>query len=112
MQLTRVLDEYEWDVDTMIRCWGEMDTYLPVSEKIETLRRLSSALREVQGPWVELLIAHGELVFALWSKRYGNRHIGSRDVKSAREQHSACIAALRMRCLKLLAEQQSEGEPG
>jgi hypothetical protein len=102
MQLVAALDEYELDTATMIAAWPNLEHYAAVSEKVETIRMFCAALPEVSVPWVELLIAHAELVHHLWRVQYAlvKLHDAGSQMATVRERHAAAIGALRNRCLR------------
>src|SRR5215217_723115 len=93
-QLVAALEQYELDVTAMIECWPELERYREVSEQVERIRMYSSALSEVRVQWVELLIAHSELVHFLWKVQYGPKD-GTRElIDSVRAHHSDAVTAL------------------
>ena len=100
-QLAAALDEYERDTAAMLESWPDLERYRKVSAQIETIRSYSSGVPEARVQWVELLIAHGELVHSLWRVQYGDQAVASTDVLPVREHHSSCVAALRQRCQRL-----------
>ena len=102
-QLAAALETYEQHVTAMVDTWLDMDLYRQVSDEIEEIRMLSAALPQLSVHWVELLIAHAELVHSLWRLRFredGEDHARLREV---RDRHAACVHSLRGRCLRLLA---------
>jgi hypothetical protein len=110
MQLVAALDAYELDTATMIAAWPDLDHYAEVSEKVETIRMYCAALPEVSVPWVELLIAHAELIHHLWRVQYALVKVeGAGDhLATVRERHAVAIVALRNRCLRAVGKPQRQ----
>lgn len=102
-QLAAALDEYDEDVGRMVDTWLDMELYHRVSAEIEEIRGFSAALPQLSVPWVELLIAHAELVHSLWRLRFQEVGAHRERLDEVREHHSACVASLRSRCLRLMA---------
>jgi hypothetical protein len=102
-QLAAGLEKYEQSVQRMADRWLDMECYRTVSDEIEQIRMYSGALPQLSAPWVELLIAHAELVHCLWRGEHAATLPDGRTLPQVREHHSACVAALRSRCLRLLA---------
>ena len=105
--LVAALDQYEQDLAAMIAHWPDLERYRAASEQVEKIRIYSSALPQARVQWVELLIAHAELVHFLWRVQYGNEHAAEADMARVREHHAACAAALRNRCLRIAARPPS-----
>jgi len=84
----------------MIAGWPDLDRYRDVSAQVETIRMYCSALPDVRVQWVELLIAHAELVHFLWRTQYGVTQDVLEEIGAVRDHHADCIAALRNRCLR------------
>ena len=101
-QLAAALDSYEEDVAAMMGPRLDMDLYRQVSEEVDRIRLHAEALPSLNAHWVELLIAHTELVHCLWRNHYGHETALPGAVEAVRAHHSGCIAALRGRCLRLL----------
>jgi hypothetical protein len=102
-QLSAALEKYGHDAEKLIRDWPDMDLYREVSTQIDGLRMYSSALPHARVQWVELLIAHAELVHGLWRCEYGAPASGQREqLAQLRERHADCVAALRSRCLRVI----------
>ena len=102
-QLAAALEQYDQDVTAMVDTWLDMDLYHQVSAQVERIRMYSAALPALSVHWVELLIAHAELVHSLWRLRFQEVEADRARLQQVRERHARCIASLRMRCLRLLA---------
>jgi hypothetical protein len=102
-QLVAALDQYDRDAGTMVDTWLDMDLYRRVSEEIEEIRMYSAALPQLSVHWVELLIAHAELVHSLWRLRFREIEADRGRLAELRERHTDCVKALRGRCLRVLA---------
>ena len=101
-QLAAGLEEYDQSVQQMLDTWLDMDLYRRVSAQIEQIRMYSAALPQLSVAWVELLIAHAELVHCLWRAQLAPALPDGRTLAQVREHHSDCVAALRGRCVRLL----------
>jgi hypothetical protein len=102
-RLAAALEEYERDVARMVDTWLDMDLYRDVSEQVEEIRMFTAALPQLSVPWVELLIAHAELVHSLWRLRFQDVETDRERFGEVREHHTACIHSLRSRCVRLLS---------
>jgi hypothetical protein len=111
LQMAVALEQYDKDTASMIEAWPDLDLYRAVSAGIETIRTYSGDLPEVRVQWVELLIAHAELVHFLWRTQYGDRAGALDQIASVREHHARCIAALRARAVGAASRPQQR-QPG
>jgi hypothetical protein len=105
-QLAAALEKYDLDVNRMVDTWLDMERYRVVSEEIDRIRLYSSALPSLNVHWVELLIAHAELVHSLWRLRFREEEADREKLQQVRERHSRCIESLRVRCLRLLSRNE------
>ena len=103
MQLVAALDRYEGDVGTMLETWLDMERYRAVSAQVEEIRLYSATLPQVSVPWVELLIAHAELVHCLWRQQFDSPESHLAACSDLRARHGECIASMRARCLGFVA---------
>lgn len=113
LQLAAALDPYDRDAAAMVAGWPDMDLYRSVGEQVEKIRMYSNALPAAGVQWVELLIAHAELMHLLWQGQSGGTADGLAQVAARRDRHAACVLALRHRCLQLVGRHNSllpEGE--
>jgi hypothetical protein len=101
LQIAAELETYDSDATAMVDAWPDLERYRAVSDQIEGVRMLCSSLPQVGVQWVELLIAHAELVHVLWRLQYGEGPAVRADVGPVRERHAECVRALRRRCLRL-----------
>lgn len=101
MQLVVSLDAYEADTARMVANWPDLDLYRSVSDQVEQIRMQASALPEARVQWVELLIAHAELVHLLWQAKYGDGKVSTEHTAKARGHHTDVVAALRNRSLRI-----------
>jgi hypothetical protein len=99
-QLVATLDQYEADTAAMIAGWPDLDQYGAVTSHVEKIRRYSAALPELRVEWVELLIAHAELVHHLWRVQHAPEDAVRQAVQPLRAQHAGAIVGLRKRCLR------------
>jgi hypothetical protein len=99
-QLVATVERYESHVDQLITSWLDMDAYRTVSSEIDEIQLYSSSLPQLAVQAVALLIAHSELVFALW-RAWGTRPDGH-EVQECMRRHQACVWDLHRSCLKFL----------
>jgi hypothetical protein len=102
LQLVMALERYAQDTGRMIASWPDLELYRSVSDQIETIRMYAAALPDARVQWVELLIAHSELVHLLWRVQYGQGKAMA-DTLEARLHHTDALAAMRNRCLRVVA---------
>ena len=107
-QLVAALDRYELDTARMVDAWPDMDLYHEVSAQLEEIRMYCVPVTGVRVQWVDLLIAHAELVHVLWRVQYGRQTEDASDLQPVREHHADCIQSLRQRCLRYLARSQAK----
>lgn len=102
-QLAAALEQYDQDVSHMVNTWLDMELYQQVSSEIEDIRHFSAALPHASVHWVELLIAHAELVHSLWRLRFREVDSDRERLKQIRAHHATCVELLRSRCLRQIA---------
>ncbi|MDB5898653.1 MAG: hypothetical protein JWP41_2255 [Ramlibacter sp.] len=105
-QLMAALEKYDADSARMVDTWPDLELYREVSTEIENIRMYSAALPEVRVQWVELLIAHAELIHFLWRVKYGESGDAQEEIASVREHHSDCVKALRNRSIRVIHRSQ------
>jgi hypothetical protein len=105
-QLVAALEKYGKDTDAMVDNWPDLELYREVSAQIETIRMYSAALADVRVQWVELLIAHAELIHFLWRVKYGESADAQEQIAGVRAHHADCIAALHTRSLRVIQRSQ------
>lgn len=105
-QLVAALEKYDADADAMVENWPDLDRYREVSAQIENIRMYSAALSDVRVQWVELLIAHAELIHFLWRVKFGESLDAKAQIASVREHHADCVVALRNRSLRVIQRSQ------
>jgi hypothetical protein len=108
-QLAAALDSYELDVAEMLATWPDLQRYRDVSEQVERIRMYSAELPVVRVQWVELLIAHAELIHMLWRAQYANSTEARSQIDVVREHHADAIRSLRARCLRFLGRRDVKG---
>lgn len=93
----------------MVQGWLDMEVYRRVSNEIEEIRMFSAALPQLSVTWVELLIAHAELVHSLWRLRFQEVDADREQLVQVRERHAACVRGMRNRTLRLLSRADERG---
>lgn len=101
LQLAETLDAYEAALAEMLEAWPDLRRYAAVSAKVEEIRLLSGALPSLSAQWIELLIAHAELMHCLWRLQFGSRGPQAKGLGEMRAHHGFCVTALRAACLSL-----------
>lgn len=104
LQLAAALDAYDRDAAAMVARWPDMELYRSVGEQVETIRMYSNALPAAGVQWVELLIAHAELLHLLWQAQSGGTAGERAQLAALRDRHADSVLALRHRCLRLVGE--------
>ena len=96
------LERYQLHITQLAGNWLDMDLYHTVAADVEQVRGSCAPLPQLSGPWVALLIAHAELMHALWrgSRPGGAASAGERQDLLARTR-SAC-GRLQDLCMQLL----------
>ncbi|NML45203.1 hypothetical protein HHL11_15725 [Ramlibacter sp. G-1-2-2] len=110
-QLAAALERYGQDAGRMADTWLDMELYRSVSDQVEQIRMYSSALPQLSVQWVELLIAHAELVHSLWRARFREGEGDAALLFEVRERHAACVEGLRQRCLRFLSREDRSPGP-
>ncbi|MEJ5988561.1 hypothetical protein WG902_01080 [Ramlibacter sp. PS3R-8] len=106
LQLVDALERYAADTTQLVANWPDLERYRSVSEQIDQIRLFVSGLPEARVQWVELLIAHAELVHLLWRAHYGHGGVTLDDTLHARLHHTDSVAALRSSCLRMVSKPQ------
>jgi hypothetical protein len=109
LQLAAALDQYEREVASMIETWLDMELYGTVSERVEEIRMYSADLPQLSVQWVELLIAHAELVHTLWRLRFREDPQDRLHYEEVRARHAGCLDSMRRRCHRLLLRKPEAG---
>lgn len=89
------LERYEVHLRQLVARWLDAELYHTVSQDMQEVRRCCHALPPLSAGWVALLIAHAELVQALWR----NEPTAQRQRQLA--QVLECVHAVRDRCMRL-----------
>lgn len=109
--LIAALEKYGEDAGRMADTWLDMELYRSVSDQVEQIRIYSSALPQLSVQWVELLIAHSELVHCLWRLRFREGPEDAALLSEVRLRHAACVASLRQRCVRFLSHDKASTPP-
>lgn len=102
-QLVASLEKYAADVGRMVDTWLDMDLYRDVSEQVEEIRLYSAALPAFSSAWVELLIAHAELVHSLWRLEFRENEAHYVKLKEVRSRHAESVERLQAACRRNLS---------
>lgn len=102
-QTLAALERYQTHVRRLVANWQDPALYHEVSQDMEQVRRCCRQLSALSDAWVSLLIAHAELMHALWQvSRMGSKVDG--------EERTRLLAAVDQRvraaqdiCMRMLA---------
>jgi hypothetical protein len=103
IQLAGALELYERDMERLIGTWLDVDLYHAVTGHVDRIRFFATALPQASLVWVELLIAHSELVHSLWRLRLDEGGPGGGAPEGVLSRHAAGVAAMKACCLRLLS---------
>jgi hypothetical protein len=109
LQLAAAVESYEHQVEALLAAWPDMERYRTVTESIEDIRRYAAVLPTVSVQFVALLIAHTDLVHALWKQTNDAAGRDSGALQAVRDQHRDSVAALRHKCKGLLPAATESG---
>lgn len=104
--LAAALEKYGMDMDRLVDTWLDMELYGVVSQEVEEIRLLAASGPTLSVPWVELLIAHAELIHCLWRRQFA---AGDPRVDELRVRHAEAVATLRRHCIRLLSRPPDGG---
>lgn len=102
-ELSGVLDQYQADVDELVSHKLETPVHRRVSADIERIRRCSAPVAELSVPAAAVLIAHSEVIYALWRAEFREPPISPQEISRILADHHACVERLRRRCASYLA---------
>lgn len=106
LQLGVGLGRYDEAVTAMLQSWPDMERYAEVSKRIEDIRVLAGMLPRLASIWVELLIAHAELVHGLWRIQYADPQAPAGILEPLCRHHARCVGDLRAGCARLASMQE------
>lgn len=100
-QVLASLERYQLHLRRLVSHWLDAELYHTVSLDMQALRSSCHALPAVSSQWVALLIAHAELVQALWRDGQPAPGVAAADIPKLLEQVMACARVLQERCMAL-----------
>ena len=104
LQVLAALEEYDADVEAMLGARQDPELYHRVSRGLDRIRMYSASISELRVHWVELLIAHAELVHCVWRDARTLADAGqAQGIEALRDQHRDAVIAMRNRCRRLIA---------
>ena len=104
-QLSAALESYQQDMDSLSDPWSQREQYKRVSDEFDMVRMLKGALPDLSVAMVEVLIAHVELMSALWNASPVVKG-GSAALEALRSKHRAAVEGMRARCLRFFSRDQ------
>ena len=102
-ELSRVLNQYQADVDELVSHKLETPVHRRVSADIDRIRRCSAPVPELSVPTTAVLIAHSEVIYALWRAEFREPPISADEVARILAEHHACVQRLIRCCERYLA---------
>jgi hypothetical protein len=98
--LSAALESYQQHVDELVDPWAQRDGYKRVSDEFDTVRMLKGALPDLSVAMVEVLLAHVELMSALWTSTPRPDKRSGSVVDTLRGKHRRAVDAMRDRCVR------------
>lgn len=108
-ELCRILDQYQADIDELVSHKLETPVHRRVSDDIERIRRCSAPAPELSVPAAAVLIAHSEVIYALWRSEFREPPIPLEEVARILADHRACVDQLRRRCVRYVSALPAPG---
>jgi hypothetical protein len=102
-QLAAALERYEQDLTLLLDTGFDMELYRDISEQVEHIRMFAAALPQLSVPWVEVLIAHAELIHHMWRVQNARPAPPARELSALRDRHGAAVRRLHAGCVRLIA---------
>ena len=65
-QIAALLEQYESDIEALVSPWLEAERYARVRRQVAQLRLLCASQPHFTVPWLQLLVAHTELMHIRW----------------------------------------------
>ncbi|MDB5913217.1 MAG: hypothetical protein JWP22_1892 [Ramlibacter sp.] len=103
-----VLDRYESDARRLTASMLDPVLYARAAQELEEIRSCCAGLPEVSVQWVELLIAHADLVHCLWRSTRPGSATTAADRQLQLDHLIACSRMLRAACLRIAAGQAQD----
>jgi hypothetical protein len=95
------LERYEPNARKLAGNWRDVELYTRTGAQLEEVRRCCADLPMVSRPWVELLIAHAELVHCLWHSARPQPTTTDPARQQKLEKVISSCAALRTACIRI-----------
>lgn len=113
LQVLAALETYDADVEAMLGARHDPELYHRVSHGLDRIRMDCASIGELRVHWVELLIAHAELVHRVWRDARTPADAGdAQGIEPLRDQHRDAVVAMRDRCRSLVAGAAPVRRPG
>jgi hypothetical protein len=100
-QLSAALESYQLHVDELADPWSQREQYRRVSHSFDQIRMLKGALPELSVAMVEVLIAHVELMRALWLSSTMRVHPDAAALDQLRDRHRRAVDTMHELCLRV-----------
>jgi hypothetical protein len=96
------LERYQLHITQLAGNWLDMDLYHTVAVDLEQVRRSCATLPQLSGSWVTLLIAHAELMHALWRGSRPGTAASAQERQQLLARTRAACGRLQDVCMQLL----------
>ena len=97
------LERYQAHLRKLSAHWMEMELYRRVGDELDEIRQGCREVPELSQAWVELLIAHAELVQNLWQSSRPGAPASAAGRQQLLDRVGGHVTALQDACLRLQA---------
>ena len=102
-ELIAALDTYHAAAVRLVESWLDMDAYAQFAREIEPIREHGAAVPGLTVLALQLVIAHAELVSALW--QHSSVGVSPQRMKEVRLRHALAVQSLRAEATRLAGSQ-------
>lgn len=102
-RLTAALEAYQMHMDALRDPWKDRRLQEKLSAKFDEIRRLKGALPELSVAMVEVLMAHVELMRALWLAGASAGDEAAMRLPGLRQNHARSVQRMKDQCSRLFA---------
>lgn len=95
------LERYQAHLRKLSTQWMDLELYRRVGDELDEIRQGCREIPEVAPAWVEMLIAHAELVQNLWQSSRPGAPVGAAGRRELLDRVGASVTALQERCMRV-----------
>lgn len=95
------LERYQAHLRKLSTQWMDLELYRRVGDELDQIRQGCRELPEVTLAWVDLLIAHAELVQNLWQSSRPGAPASAEGRRQLLDRVGARVAALQDKCMRV-----------